>query len=278
MRTVICKPDLDTCLAALILGVEIGDTIEITAGKAEKSDLANPAVRCIECGGSGQSDLNNYDHHDSDLTLAPACRQALATGRKSAPGIARLVDYVCCIDDGLPLPAEIPFPSLSNLFSGMMAITPEPLLQFRLGMSMLDTILQQELNPFERMPDLPEWQPYSEAKRQLVQSVEKALATATLLHSHSGLTVGVLRSAAIGGAGHLYDRGCDVVILYGQLVGSLPLVKFTIASRTENVMPLAALLCQQEPGWGGKCHIIGSPRTGSRLNAEDVISLVLRNC
>ena len=76
MRVIIQQVDLDTCLTALILGVSPDDEIIVVREGASPEDLADPEVLCIECGGSGQVELNNFDHHDTSEELPPACRQA----------------------------------------------------------------------------------------------------------------------------------------------------------------------------------------------------------
>jgi len=78
MKVVIQQADLDTSLTALILGVSPDDEVVAVQAKAAPEDLAHRDVLCIECGGSGQTDLNNFDHHDSAVSLPPACRQAFA--------------------------------------------------------------------------------------------------------------------------------------------------------------------------------------------------------
>ncbi|HID54984.1 TPA: hypothetical protein EYP37_00525, partial [Candidatus Poribacteria bacterium] len=75
-KVVIQKVDLDTALTAFILGVSEEDDITPVRDKASADDLLNPNVICIECGGSGQVELSNFDHHDTDEELPPACVQA----------------------------------------------------------------------------------------------------------------------------------------------------------------------------------------------------------
>jgi len=120
VKAIIQKVDLDTCLTALILGVDpLADEVIVVKGEAGEEELSDPAVVCIEAGGSGRSDLNNFDHHDPDRYFEPACRQAWrrqgradsenpypATGNFAAGRqawvrqgaedghLARLVDYV----------------------------------------------------------------------------------------------------------------------------------------------------------------------------------------
>lgn len=75
MKTVICKPDLDICLTAHVLDVIESDILVCVQDRATSDDLADRSVHCIECGGSGEADLNNFDHHDPLLSLPPACRR-----------------------------------------------------------------------------------------------------------------------------------------------------------------------------------------------------------
>ena len=54
MRVIIQKPDLDTCLTALIMGVTRDDDIVILRGDASEDDLGNSNILCIEVGYSGK--------------------------------------------------------------------------------------------------------------------------------------------------------------------------------------------------------------------------------
>lgn len=68
MKVIIRKPDLDTCLTALILGVEGSDEVILVSGDASEEDIMNPDVLSIEAGGSGLVHLNNFDLHDTKTT------------------------------------------------------------------------------------------------------------------------------------------------------------------------------------------------------------------
>ncbi|MBU1014998.1 hypothetical protein KKI17_00970, partial [Patescibacteria group bacterium] len=58
------KIDLDTCGAALLLGVSREEGVEVLrGGEASQEDLADPQILCIEVGGSGQVAERNFDHH-----------------------------------------------------------------------------------------------------------------------------------------------------------------------------------------------------------------------
>ncbi len=58
------------------MGVSLDSEIIVVHHKAPAEELADPEVLCIECGGSGQIGLNNFDHHETAEELPPACRQA----------------------------------------------------------------------------------------------------------------------------------------------------------------------------------------------------------
>jgi hypothetical protein len=213
-RVVIQKVDLDTALTAFILGVSEKDEIVVVRDKASPEDLADPEVICIECGGSGEVEKGNFDHHDTDQELPPACVQAFQAlfdrdkwafrtleewGRNmsllelglvpyicpelaSEPGearvavqleIQRLVDYVSTLDaqgpEVLKQRSNLPegaFPTLSDVFSGMLLAVKDPKDQLLQGIRICATVLEQRIDPFGLMPELSEWRGYIEAKRQ----------------------------------------------------------------------------------------------------------------
>lgn len=280
------KPDLDTCLTAIVLGFSGEDQTVVLPGAAESSALADPAAVCIEVGGSGQVELNNFDHHDEARFFPPACRQAYECRHtdNDTPELARLVDYVAIVDDPPADPITVHYPSLSNLFSGMLMVTPDPLVQFQRGIALLKTVLEAGYNPFNSLPERPEWQPYLAAKAENKRLLTEhgVLESASFFTTNSGLKVGYIFLTAetgnlIVGPGLLYEQGCDIAVIYSPAFGVPPVRKFTIAGRDWAVNHLLPHLAQLESGWGGREKIIGSPRNGGSVLKKNIIIELVRN-
>lgn len=292
-KVVIQKVDMDTALTAYLLEISPGDHIVVVRDKASPKDLADPDVICIECGGSGQTHLGNFDHHDTDQPLPPACVQAfrLRFGpeekgkekEKDNERLERLVEYVSALDtqgpeglkQRLPLPKGA-FPTLSDVFSGMLLVTKDPKEQLLRGIEICRRVLQEELDPFGQMPELEEWKAYLEAKRQNKEAIQKALKKARFFETKGGLKAGFVETNVIGVLGALYDLGCQIALAYSPRFGTPPVPKYTIAGNGVRVDSLLKILNEKEEGWGGPAHgtIIGSPRVGSRLRPEEVIALL----
>ena len=210
MRVIIQQVDLDTCLTALILGVSPDDEIIVVRSKAALEDLADPSVLCIECGGSGRVELNNFDHHDTAEELPPACRQAFEVqgdSRSRDEKLARLVDYVSLLDTSGPEALKRvsglkgAFPTLSDVFSGMRLLVKDPREQLIKGMEILRLVLERGLDPFGLMPELPEWCDYIQAKRRNDEELERAKAQARLFTTKGGLKAGYLKTNYFGALG-----------------------------------------------------------------------------
>lgn len=284
-RVVIQKTDLDTVLTAFLLDVSEADEIIVVRDKASDEDLVNPDVICIECGGSGQTEFNNFDHHDTDQPLPPACAQVfrLRYGPSDKPLLERLVEYASALDTHGPealkqrsqLPEEA-FPTLSDIFSGMLLVTRDPREQLLRGIAILKRVQAQQIDPFGLMPELPEWENYIEAKRQNNEAIQKAIAHARFFQTKSGLRAGFIETDVTGALGALYHLGCQVVIAYSPRFGNPPVPKYTIASNGMRVDKLLPILNKRESGWGGPAHrtIVGSPRTGSTMKPEEVLMIV----
>lgn len=122
MQVVFQQADLDTCLTAVILGVTERDELSVTTGEASAADLANPSVLCIEAGGSGRTDIGNYDHYGIDAPIESACVQAFASVVEPSEHLRRLVAYVATVDRGRlgnpPLVTEHVM-TLSSVFLGI---------------------------------------------------------------------------------------------------------------------------------------------------------------
>src|ERR1017187_6862418 len=108
MRAVFQQADLDTSVAGTILGIGPSTVVVFRLTGALPDELADPAVVCIEAGGSGQTERNNFDHHDTELHLSCAARQAFDA--RSCPSDYRaLVDLAEGVDGGWnPRPAPFP--------------------------------------------------------------------------------------------------------------------------------------------------------------------------
>jgi len=273
-RIVIRKADLDTCLTAHILGVREGNEVLVAPGGAAPGELADPEILCIEAGGSGTPQLGNFDHHDPQRHLKPACRQAYDHLHLDNAKLSRLVDYVCLVDEDPSGHPPVPFPSLSNIFSGMMLIEKDPLRRFWKGVGLLREILADDLDPFGTMPDRSHWRSWREAKeanRRLVGEMSSLIRTLT---TRGGRRVGFLTSTAIGGLGLIYGQGCEIGVLYNTTFGEPPVPKYTIGGHGVAVSPLLGPLNGLEEGWGGRETIIGSPPSGSNLSLKKVLSLI----
>lgn len=286
MRVVVDKPDVDTCLTALVLGVSERDDIEIAPGGASQADLESPRVVCIEAGGSGQPDRGNFDHHGPSAPSETASQQALQVRGVAKPSLLRLVEYVAMVDGVSPgyrphAPAEL---TLSGILSGMRLITGGDREQLLAGIAILHRVLELGIDPFAPMPDLPEWREYAHAKRHLLEAQHDLRADVHQYSARSGIVVGFLESDLPGSLGVVFREGCDVAIVRGLRFDphvAPGLSKYTIAGRNgRRVEGLLAKLHELEPGWGGPSHgtIIASPRAGSALTSATILAVVLDSC
>lgn len=276
MKVVIRKVDLDTACTGLILGVSESRDVVMVKDRADDEEIYDPSVVCIEAGGSGLVEQNNFDHH-SESYFPPACRQAYEHLKVSDKRLLRLVEYVCIVDERPEEHPLIPFPSLSNIFSGMLLMEKDIIKQFFKGIKILRDVLDKGIDPFSTMPYLLEWQTFIKAKEENLSNLKDDLMDAKFYLSKGRLKVGFMESKAIGGIGFLYKRGCDVVVLYNPKYGDPPVPKFTIAGNGKNVMNLLPIFDNMERGWGGRETIIGSPTKGSILTKEAVLAVVLEN-
>lgn len=275
MIVAIQKVDLDAAPTALLLGVKDGDQVLTFKGNAPDSYIFDPEICCIEVGGSGLIQFNNFDHHDPDRYFPPASKQAYIVLGMNDPVVERLVEYVSILDERPDLLPRIPSPSLSSIFSGMLLSEPDPVRQLFAGISILRKVIHAKLDPFSTLPVLPEWEPYVSAKIKNREKLAEDLSNLRIFRSMTGLKVGFLESRAVGGTKALFAMGCDIALLYNPSYGNPPRKKFTIASRKVKLMKLLQHFDKIEPGWGGRETIIASPRTGTSLKEEEVLSIVL---
>lgn len=295
-RILVEKIDLDTCGVALILGVTRKDKIEVLRGEAKSSDLTDPNMVCIEVGGSGQTQLNNWDHHgEKELRSATFQAFALKVGQKpeefaratyvsGETSESLLVDYIDLIDLEGPRALrdsdEVRFPTLSDVFSGMLLTTRDPVEQLHRGVEILRKVVNSYIDPYGHMRtegrEYRKWATYAEAKAENNRQVAGAVKKAQWGVTSSGLKLAWLETDFFGAPGALYGVGAQIVVAYSPHFGPARVPKFTVAGNGIRVNKVLPELNSREPGWGGPATgtILGSPREGSKLALKEVVKIV----
>ena len=279
MNVIFQKPDLDTCMTALLKGVTRKETVVPSPGDAAPTDLMNPAILCIECGGSGEVYLNNFDHHISSDTLSSACVQAMHHLKVSDKPTRTMVDYIAHVDQGRPFDSPIAFPSLSNLFSGLRLVEKDDLVeQFFKGIELLKCVRGYGYNPFEPMPMRAEWEPYIEAKHKNHAQIHGSLCTTLFYETAHHMKLGFCCQKATGGLGEMFQQGCDIAVLYSEAFGVEKRPKYTVAVKDDiELSGLLTDLNRVDPGWGGHRKIIGSPREReTTLKPDQLIEMLCK--
>lgn len=286
-KVVVGKIDLDTVLTAYIGHVDENDEIIVVRGEAEKSDLENRNVLCIEVGGSGEVEKNNFDHHDPEGPTDSASKQAwgkyckkLGIKNPNTFSLNNLVNYVDRIDtQGIQADSGI-FPSLMDVFSGMLLTERDSKKQLLKGINIIREVVLQELirttkNRLAPMPNIPSWTKYISAKNQHDEKKAEVVEKSVFTETTSGHKLAYVETDFFGAPGALYEVGADIVIAFNPDFNGVR--KFTIAGKNVRVDVVKSELDEKEIGWGGPPTgtILGSPREeGSCLSLEDVIKIV----
>lgn len=305
-RILVGKIDLDTAGAAYLLGVSREDEVEVLrGGVAAAEDLANAEVLCIEVGGSGQTQLNNWDHHEEGGPLesailqaywevpCPSCgfsrkggnptTNAASTGCGwTVDGIdpryqAALVAYINQIDTegfrALPGYGKVAFPTLSDVFAGMLLSERDPVEQLHKGVELLKAVVESEQDPYGTISGFDS---YAEAKAENNRQMAKAVEDARWDTTRGGLKLAYLETDFFGAPGALYGNGAEVVVAFSPHFGPAGVPKFTVAGNGIKVEAVLPALNALESGWGGPPTgtILGSPREGSKLSLKEVVRIV----
>lgn len=273
MIVVFRQADLDTCVAAAILGAGAsGTTVRHRRYGATLTELADPSVVTIEAGGGGTVALNNFDHHRSGGPVEPACWQAFESrGRPDA--FLRLADFAAAVDIGRLSGRALPRPSVTNLISGIRLLSSnDPVRQFQQGVAVADAIAKLGVDPWQPLPTgIVTWQAALERHDLERRMLNEAAWHAEIIEI-AGCRVGFLATNAAGACGLLYRLGAEIAVVEKPCPESAERRKFTIAATGRRVDCLLTSLDRIECGWGGPAHgtIIGSPWRGSRLTMADV--------
>lgn len=268
------KPDLDTVFTAFTLEWQEGDKVHLVAETAPAAALADPEIFCLECGGAGEVALGNFDHHNTPLSLPPACLQALHWREPDDPLLWDWGEYVAAVDLGRGRGNGLSGWTLSQLYSGLRLTVPDPVAQLTAGVQLLRTILKLRLTPQEPLPLLPAWEPYRQAKRDLWERLAALLPQAVYFETKAGRRGGLLAAPYPGVHGLLRRQGCDITVALGLPANGGR--HLTIASQGVDLRPLLQQLQRLEPGWGGPAHstILAAPTAGSALDPTRLLNLI----
>lgn len=275
-RVVIRTADLDTVMCGYLLGIEPALPLTVVKGLPAAVYLQNPDICCIECGGSGQVQAGNFDHHDPDRSDPPASHQALQFCGISDPVLIRLGCWAADRDCGRTCLWPGGYPNLSNLFSGLRLDHKDQAGTFRAGLDLIRVMHRQVYNPEGPLPWRPEWVPYLIAKDQNQKRLTCDLGKKILFITGSGIQAGYLQTTACGVHGILRSRGCRLSIAAMAPAGDGIGRKYSIAANSFRLDRLSLALHRREPGWGGPSHgtIIGSPFQGSSIQPGELRKLV----
>ena len=272
------KIDMDLCGAALILDVGREYEVTVVRGKASAEQLADPNTICIECGGSGQTKLNNWDHHDPGGPAWSATRQAYGPfsgwdDTYSTPH-GRLAIYIDQLDTMGPqsFSDKPEFPSLSDVFAGMLLSERDPKEQFFKGIELLKAVVESQQDPYGTIQG---FNSYASAKAENDRQVAEVVKSAGWDTTQSGLRMAIAESHFIGALGALYESGAKVAIILNPNYNGIR--KFTVAGNGIRVDSILSELNAREAGWGGPPTgtILGSDqKADSKLTLDEVVGIV----
>lgn len=295
------KVDLDTVGAAWLLGVTRADQVVILPNaQASEQSLADSSVLCIEVGGSGRVAESNFDHHGESAPYSSAAAQAcmslpvtnLAVAHPShlerAERLvavkydrhrASVVEYIDALDTQGPsvLRGRGGFPTLSDLFVGILLSERDPVEQLHQGVEFLGSVVGSYKDPHGPIEG---FDVLAEAKRQHDAKAKAVVETAERGETAQGRRMAVVETDWFGAPGALYGVGVEVVVAFSPHFGPARVPKFTVAGNSVRVDSALPELNALEEGWGGPPTgtIIGSPREGSKLTLLEVAEIVKKAC
>ncbi len=283
-QTLFGKIDLDTLMTMFVLGIDPArDVCQQIAGSASAVMLADKSVACLEVGGSGETDRNNFDHHLPEGSNLSACAQALRR-------MARLVEYIDALDRGERRAEDIEgggFPSLAQLASGMLLVVKSPEQRLKCGLEILRAVVQSGIDPYGSMEEILDAIPHAhwwaKQKKAHEAGFETVCAEAEWLTTKQGRRLAVVETSWIGAPGALYGRGADLVIALNpvmEIAGGKTIRKLTVAGHGIPVTPVLDTLNELDAsrGWGGPAHgtIIGSSQTtDSLIDLAKIVEVVI---
>jgi hypothetical protein len=263
--------DLDCCMtAAILLADQKPEDSEIVLrDKATQEELYDASIACIECGLSGRTDLNDWDHHyynneSKTDPLPPACIQA---GYHKFFKLPMIIQAIGAWDEGKEFKE---LGECRDIFSGMLLSIKNTKEQAMVGIRLCQKWLRGDF-----LPSVEEIR-WMEVKEDYDMKVEESLEKANLLQSRQGKTIAYLESEFWGSLQACQTRLDDEDIVIVQNPSTR---KITVALKPQSKADLkevCEILNRVDPGWGGPISgkIIGSPHAGTKLVLDDVVDVV----
>lgn len=280
------KLDLDaisTAIAAMIVypGTPLATANTSTPeGKAQLAEwLADPEVMCIEVGGSGQTDLLNFDHHQPGLELACALAQFF-TKNGGIPAWRKLAEYVNAFDSNGP--SAVRDLTVANIEKGMRLLAEDQKWSTEKLLAEVKALLNAvldfggEADNAEVVAKVAAMEAFSPAitrvaeEDRLIADLKAAIKTVEL---PSGKKLGVVSStyrgnaaAIVTGSGNEYAAVFNPAFQGGKWTFSV-----AFAHKSGDLTAFFAALSKIEPGVGGRATVGGSA-PASKLAAEQIIA------
>lgn len=313
-KVVVEKIDLDTVGSFFLhrIAGRVNEGAEIVAkrGQADQVELSDPAVLCIECGGSGDIAGGNFDHHAEGIEES-AVRQTLKTLPKEKLTL-ELIHLTNLIEEfdlngGERFFAKYPrpeFPGITDLMAGINLVhARDPKMALLEGEKLLKEIVDQKINPYGQIDGFDK---YAAAKKTNDQNIEKVRQEVDFFVSESGrINIGWLKTEYFGAPQIVYQEGAKkfgkealvAVVAHNPAFGpNKNENKFTVGlnltpqeakEKSLSLKELAeklnaidgAVNLAEQKSWGGPATgtIIGSPKGGSAMTMEEVLEIFKKN-
>ncbi len=278
----IIKPDLDTIVTAALAGINPKThQLVVLTSRAPAAVLENPKFLCLECGGSGQIHLNNFDHHDG-TGLPSACVQALKVFMTDDLFMHRLVAYAAAIDSGVFTPKSGNI-TLGHVLGGLALTYTSFEHCFWAGLHVVRELVARRISPQNlglHMHQNSLWAGY--VARQKAQRV--ALSNCTQAVRRIAVPCGyllALTTCYAGVHGLLLSLGGQVRLAMRHLPSGKTQATISCANDLRHILShFLALASQHEQGWGGPDHgcIVASPYGGSCLGEEEILAIITAAC
>jgi len=313
-QIIVEKTDLDT-IGSFFLHqkadrVDANTPIKSVRGQAGPEDLTDQNTLCIECGGSGQTNLGNFDHHDHDGPDISATWQTYLTLKPAQKNY--FLEHVCHYIDNIDRlsPQQISqkypstcFPSLSDIISGInLKHSRQPEIALKEGAKVIQHLLTKEEMPTGPVSGFEE---YAQLKKQNNDQIESVRQNIIFVESQNNTYIGHLETTFFGAPGIIYEEGLKkfgpettvIAVAHNPNFGPAKNEnKFTIGlnlspeqanMKNISLKKLAEQLnrtandpsvnLDEGKSWGGPPTgtIIGSPKGGTGLNMSQVLDTIL---
>lgn len=298
------KIDLDTVMAVWLLKDIIDRSNTKFVKQATVNDLISSDIICIECGGSGQIDKMNFDHHNygeisttesrcatkqaydfielfNNYALNGIHRHPFTIMNSHIETINKLVEYIQILDVRGPHILRSfnssKGPYITDVFGGVKTHFNNHNDRLNESLRIIELIVKNDIDPFSNINRLLNIDntllKYIKSKHENKMKSIENMKNIELFFSEDNRIIGYISTIQHMDIAPIYNTGISIMIIHNPETN-----KITVCTKNTKLNSLLSQVKELENGWGGpeNMTMLCSPKDGTILDPLIIKEIVRR--